>query len=657
MIMSWQDNVIGKLNLDGAFVYVISDPDGLAFEPTIASYLQKKNAVFFDETDPFALRITYEKWKSSNDACALLIRMNDLSDLFIPYDIMSEAKYVDFHLSELFHDIDVSVLRLLPASEYQSVIDAISMYRPGHLGFQASTDFLLRHIYRIAPETIQSNTDLVRLLIRKHYIGIEMPVQIENRLIDLLILNPQLQQWNFKTLVPNKTVFFEFLQEQWEMYIQSQLLNVLADSKWPEKELIVPFADSDIRIFIDNLFADGILKPVQQDGLPVGHWAWVGIKKEQEITIETRIFRLLKNAQKAFSLNDYQQTKPEFWLEQSHTLGIMNALFYQNIKQPAVQSLSVEIKTLNKHVDIHFETWLMSNFSKLQTIPTVRYPAMLHRVPDWISRRTDEGKKICLLILDGMGARQWPLIRDHLQTCKNVSLDEHSCFAWVPTITSISRQALFSGKKPFAFAESLLITSKEEQLWRDFWQDKGLTKREVTYAKKVEFLSEDELTDLLASPAIKVAGLVINFIDEQMHGMKMGMAGLNVVIDSWLSEWKFREKISVLLDKGFEIIITADHGNQEAIGIGNINEGVKAATKGERVRIYSDPMLRESCAQACKHSVVAWPGPTLGLPKNTYPLIANSDCAFKSKGETIVGHGGISLHEVIVPFVIINRKQ
>lgn len=27
--MSWQDNVIGKLNLDGAFVYVISDPDGL----------------------------------------------------------------------------------------------------------------------------------------------------------------------------------------------------------------------------------------------------------------------------------------------------------------------------------------------------------------------------------------------------------------------------------------------------------------------------------------------------------------------------------------------------------------------------------------------------------------------------------------------------
>lgn len=83
-----------------------------------------------------------------------------------------------------------------------------------------------------------------------------------------------------------------------------------------------------------------------------------------------------------------------------------------------------------------------------------------------------------------MGARQWPLLRNHLQMCANISLEEHACFSWVPTITSISRQALFSGKKPFAFAESLLTTSKEEPLWLEFWQNKGLAKREIKYAKK-----------------------------------------------------------------------------------------------------------------------------------------------------------------------------
>ena len=84
---------------------------------------------------------------------------------------------------------------------------------------------------------------------------------------------------------------------------------------------------------------------------------------------------------------------------------------------------------------------------------------------------------------------------------------------------------------------------------------------------------------------------------------------------------------------------------------------MKADTRGERVRIYHDPALRDSTAQACHGSVIAWPGPELGLPKATYPLLANADCAFKGKGDVVVGHGGISLHEVIVPLIIVNRKQ
>ncbi|MCP5969327.1 hypothetical protein NL361_10325 [Klebsiella pneumoniae] len=123
-----------------------------------------------------------------------------------------------------------------------------------------------------------------------------------------------------------------------------------------------------------------------------------------------------------------------------------------------------------------------------------------------------------------------------------------------------------------------------------------------------------------------------------------------------MTEWKFKEKISDLLDNGFEVIITSDHGNQEAIGMGYINEGVKAETRGERVRIYHDPSLRDSSAANYQDSVIVWPGPEMGLPKGTYPLLASSDKAFKSKGDVVVGHGGISLHEAIVPFIIVNKK-
>ena len=655
--MRWQEQVVQRFNLDGTFIYIVNDPDGVLFEPDIALSLQEKMAVVFDEEDPFVLRLTYEKWRTSSNVKALLIRVPDTTDLFIPFDITERAKFVDLHISEFFNDIDVSILRLLPASQYQPVFDALSMYKPGRLNRQASSDFLLRHVYRIAPEIIQSNTDLVRLLIRKHYIGIDMPINIEARLIELLSLNKQFSAWDFNALVLSRTLFFDFLQEQWSIYLHSELKNVIASPKWPEHQLCVPFADSDIRVFIDNLFAEGILKPIELDDLPRKHWGQIGIKKEVAVNDIERLNVLFKKENEIFADEGTLNLTVEFWLEQSHSLGIMNALHYKTMYQPEQTLLSEKINKLNSHVDLLFQSWLLVNFSKLQTMPTVRYPAMLHRVPDWLSRRVSEGKKICLLVLDGMGARQWPLLREHLQSCKNIMLDEHSCFAWVPTITSISRQALFSGKKPFAFPDSLLTTNKEEQLWRDFWQDKELQKREVVFSKKVEMLSDDDWLSLSASSLPKVLGLVINFIDDQMHGMKMGMSGLNMVVDAWLREWEFKEKIAVLLDHGFEVVITSDHGNHEAVGIGNINEGIKAETRGERVRLYQDPLLRENTAKACRESVIVWPGPDLGLPKTCYPLIASGAYAFKSKGERIVGHGGISLHEAIVPFIIVNRKK
>ncbi|MGN4967701.1 hypothetical protein ACTG28_01235 [Aeromonas caviae] len=61
--MTWQDDVIQKVNLDGSFVYIVNDPDGLLFEPKISSALQKKDAILFDDKDPLALRLTYEAWR------------------------------------------------------------------------------------------------------------------------------------------------------------------------------------------------------------------------------------------------------------------------------------------------------------------------------------------------------------------------------------------------------------------------------------------------------------------------------------------------------------------------------------------------------------------------------------------------------------------
>ena len=312
------------------------------------------------------------------------------------------------------------------------------------------------------------------------------------------------------------------------------------------------------------------------------------------------------------------------------------------------------LNQVNIELNIRFECWVIEHFGRLINTPSINQPNMLHKVPAWINRRVQHGEKVCLLVMDGMGFQQWARIKACLAELSDIQMEESYSFAWVPTITSISRQALFSGKRPQLFPDSMLDTKKEEALWRAFWDDQGLMRSEVLFKKTVEKWSAiEDFEDLFHSPSLKVIGFVINFIDDQMHGIKAGMSGLNAVLDDWLKTWCYAQKINRLLESDFTLVITADHGNQEAIGQAWENEGVKAETKGERVRLYRQPVDYSSE----NANVLEWPAKKFGLPSDIYPLVSKGQHAFVQKGKSIVGHGGISLHEVVVPFVTIARNH
>jgi hypothetical protein len=655
--MNWQDDLLKNLALNDKRCFLIHDPELLCYEPYIANEIEGNNVVLFDGEDPIELRLVYENWLVSQTNNALLIRYSDTDDINIPFDIKHSAKYADFHINEIINELDVNVLRLVSPDKYQFIIDAIASYRPSKLGKTDSLDFILRHLYKIAPEIIQTEVDLVRLLIRKHYLSADMPEDVEDRLITLLKLNRAFNQWDFDLLLPNKPAFFSFLQEQWQLYLYTLVeTSEVQQPAWPIGKLVVPFDDQDIKVFIDNLFADGLLQSVKFDGLPSEHWAWIGVKSVDGFTDLKRYQHIYSLVKKKYVVATCDDVNADFWGELAHEVGMLNALSQQVRKRLQPGELHY-LSELNMKIDDVFERWLLDKYSHLISIPSIRHPNMLHKVPDWLNIKVEDEKKVCLLVMDGMGFQQWSLIRELLNKSDRIELDEYYSFAWVPTITSISRQSLFSGKKPYFYAESLLTTSKEEQLWKAYWEDKGLDENQVIYKKKVEDKSiNDDFRDLIGDRSLKVAGLVINFIDEQMHGTKGGMSGLNAAVLDWLDTWQFTDKINILLDAGFEVVITADHGNQEAIGCGALKEGVKADTKGERVRIYDTDNSASSSYDLLDGKVLKWPGKKYGLPEGNYPLVSRGTHAFVKKGKKIVGHGGISLHEVVVPLAVIKRK-
>jgi hypothetical protein len=139
-----------------------------------------------------------------------------------------------------------------------------------------------------------------------------------------------------------------------------------------------------------------------------------------------------------------------------------------------------------------------------------------------------------------------------------------------------------------------------------------------------------------------------------MHGVEVGAAGMAAEVKAWAAEGFVALLVKKLIDENFHIFISADHGNTVARGIGTPKEGTLGEVKGERCRIYTDTKLRASVQVGFPNSV-SWDHP--GLPKDFHCLLAPPNNAFVTKGQTTVCHGGISIDEVIVPFIEISRKK
>ena len=395
------------------------------------------------------------------------------------------------------------------------------------------------------------------------------------------------------------------------------------------------------------MFLNGTLHPEVVQGVPSDFpmWARIGFVRDPD---EQRnlVVKLIQGIQATFPAGDSGDRHVQF----ARRLGEVNAKFHL-LDIARAESIKGSVHELQNAADERLRDWIASHYADLPSLPTIKGPVMVHHVPRFLSIRRELGEaKIALLVFDGMAIDQWPHVREGLaKQAPHISFDESACFAWLPTLTSVSRQAMFSGLRPREFPDSIESTAQESTQWSRFWQDQGLRPNEVFYRKGIK--RSDQLADLRASldePMIKIAGIVVNTIDDFVHSAFLGKRGIANQIANWVESGFVEELLALLLHKGFNIYMTADHGNLEAVGRGRPNQGVAPEVKGERVRIYANETLAES---SCGTTPNAFRMNISGLPPNFLPMFAAADTAFVADGEQIVAHGGMSVDELIVPFI------
>ena len=666
---SWRERILQELVPGVAALTLVADPDYLLLDEELLGQVHSRGFELFTFEDPVGFRLAQELRLRSQCVLAdgnresgeLLLRFDDDDLVAVPFDLLQAGRRLRFTLSELVPGLSHPVLASLDRRDLDAVHQARLERGEEELGENATMDFVLQYAFGIRATEIKSPADFLHALLRLHYSRIRLPRLLHERLVALLRRNEAFASWPLETIVPMREAFFAFLQERWPVFLE----RVSGEDELHVHRTIakrglsmdgptdLPFDHADVRVYIDNLFLEGKLAPVAHASEPDRHSGWVsvGIRSDPQADRLHRLEKLLRHVDGAVPQSGARH--PE-WLSFAWLWAELGVLWWSTAA-PARQDLSGHLTSVRRRVDEAFLGWVESRYAGLHSQPPDP-PVMVHHVPRYLARRLEgtPEQRIALVVVDGLALDQWVLLRSVVEDQRpTLGFRSDAVFAWAPTVTSVSRQAIFAGRPPFYFESSIHTTAKESSLWRSFWAECGLNEHEVGYLKDRGDGSRDELREYISLPGLRVIGLVVHTVDNIMHGMELGTSGMHNQIRQWADEGYPAALLEALLEAGFVVFLTSDHGNIEARGYGRPSEGALVSTRGNRARVYPDTALRDRVLDQFPDAL-AWPGP--GLPADCHALLASGRSAFARDGERIVGHGGASLEELVVPFVEITLE-
>jgi hypothetical protein len=657
----WRDSVLKEFPSQVARLTLVADPDDLLTEEGILRGLKERGFDLIPFEDPVEFRFAYEsqyraEWDRGVTTDLVVVLRSQTRDLEkLPYDLYQAGRKIAFDLTGVFPNLSYPVVDSLNRRHFDVLFEAQQQYNPCRLGDNQTKDFILLHVFEIEPKVIKQPAHLLHALLRLHYQKADLPALLTARFIQVLRQGGQFADWPLDRIVPDRQAFFEFLQERWEFFVRYGVkideLTVKdrpADYglKYPGPAML-PFDHHDVRVYLDNLFDEGILVPVgaPPDSSVTGTWVSVGVSLGDKDDATRRFEGLLAEIKECVPA---EATHYMDWLAFAQKWGEFQAVRYrlENISETS----TADVQKVWSQIDQAFHAWMLQRYGGLHNQPPDP-PVMVHHILRMMAAKIAgiQTAKVAFILVDGMSIGQWSVTRDAIHKAKaGIHFDEQAVFAWAPTLTSVSRQAVFAGKIPQFFPDSIHTTAKDETGWRQFWMKQGLAAGEIRFLGP----AGDDGTDAIRAAAedehCRALGVVISTVDEIMHGMQLGMAGMHGQVDQWARQGALARVLEALVNKGWQVFVGSDHGNIEAIGAGSPSEGALVETRGQRVRIYGNEALSNKTASEVADAFV-WP--SIGLPQGYFPLLASGRRAFATTGSTIVAHGGVSLEEVIVPFV------
>lgn len=261
--------------------------------------------------------------------------------------------------------------------------------------------------------------------------------------------------------------------------------------------------------------------------------------------------------------------------------------------------------------------------------------------------------KNAIICFDCMGFVEWNALKEYLNTHGGFKFDVGHSLAIIPTETNFSRTTIFSGLPPKKVLDSGIVkkmeTRHEGKLFKQALEMYGIYESNVFYQKAASPNGLD--VDFDSFHDFDWVGLVFTFMDTLTHNSLTTESKLIMDIREFLDKSNMQIFICKLLEQGFQVYFVSDHGSIYAKGNGLRVSKDLVDDKARRYMIFEHRKLAEE--YKTENTLLLQLKNVIG---DKWLLLVSGSEMFGNLSDRCLTHGGISIEEVVVPFVKVMKR-
>ncbi len=317
------------------------------------------------------------------------------------------------------------------------------------------------------------------------------------------------------------------------------------------------------------------------------------------------------------------------WNQQQETIDKVCTVYSNAIKAEVSDELDKEIAGINES----FQKWIEEQYFATRQSSALNSPKCVNKILPYLTSAHSEDEKVALLVVDGFSYWQYVILREYINKA-GLKTVEKATSSWLPSITMLSRQAIFRGDTPkMDYRQN---PGNEAILWKDYWSKNHFSGFEI------EYLSDAD--EFAINDGVRRLAVVTTEMDEKMHAVN-DYKELWLLTDYWSS--RIIKKIEQIISKGFALYLTTDHGSVSSHGWRQLTQREKVylykdGSRGARHLIYNNNNAQQEFKRL---------NAKLNLLQHDDWLCMRDNRCFANENTRMITHGGSHFLEVVIPFV------